>query len=259
MGHLGGGVDRALSRRVVERGVTEAAHGEGIDRPLRVDVQFVGRPDGESDTEGPGQLRGDRRGLRDDRQVGVSEHLVAPAGDRLVGGGEETPEHVADTVMKRGLLCPGEVEGTRAVVQEGRIAGPQGGGNEGVGLVAGGADRVEAVGPRNATSGRCGRGAGWRPGRRTARRDAATSTSNLGRPARPVRCATEQRRRSPPRRRRVALRTHRRRRCVAPSWNGHYSRERFRNRYAGTATGRRRHDTRVSEKRSHEDDDDRHC
>ena len=50
-----------------------------------------------------------------------------------------TPSWSAD------LLGPGQVEAARAVVQQRRIVGPQGGGDEGVGLMAGRADRVEAA------------------------------------------------------------------------------------------------------------------
>ena len=46
-------------------------------------VQLAGPADGEGHAERPRQVGGDGGGLRDDGQVGVAEHLVAPAGHRV--------------------------------------------------------------------------------------------------------------------------------------------------------------------------------
>ena len=153
MGHLGGGIDRPLSRRVVHRGVPEAADGQGVGLPLGLDVQLASCADGEGDAEGARELRRDRRGLRDHGEVGVAEDLVPTAGDRLVGGGKEALEDVLHAVVSGDLLGAGQVEPARAVVQQRRVIGTESGGDEGVGLVACRADRVEAASQRTEPAG----------------------------------------------------------------------------------------------------------
>jgi hypothetical protein len=132
---------------VVDRRVTEAADDDGVGRPRRCDAQLVGPVDGEGDTDGAGQVRRDRRGLRDDGEVVVPEHLVAATGDGLVDRGHHPGEHVAQRFVTGRLPGPLDVERARAVVQEGRIGRPQCRGDGRVALVTRRADRVEALSP----------------------------------------------------------------------------------------------------------------
>ena len=69
--------------------------------------------------------------------------LWRPAGDRLVRRGHQREQDVPDTVPGwAGLLAPGQVEGTGAVVQQGRVGDPQRRGDPRVPLVPGRPDRV---------------------------------------------------------------------------------------------------------------------
>ena len=103
MGGVPGGVDRALRRRVVGTGVTERADRERIDGPRRRHAETFRTADRERHAECPGQVRRDRRRLGDDGEVGVAEHLVPAAGDRLVGERQHPGEHVANAVVTRNL------------------------------------------------------------------------------------------------------------------------------------------------------------
>ena len=137
------GVDRPGRGRVVQGRVAEAGGHDRIRGPLRGPAEPGGPVQGEGQAESAGQVRGDRRGLRDDVQQGMAEHLVAAARDGLVRRGDQAEQDVRDPVPgRRGLLAPGQVEGARAVVQQGRVGDPQRRGDAGVALVPGRPDRV---------------------------------------------------------------------------------------------------------------------
>ncbi len=161
-------VDRAGRRRVVHRGVAEAAHHDRVRRPGPVDPEPRTPAQGEREADGPRQVRGDRRGLRHHGERDVAEHLVPAAGDRLVGRGDHAQQHVAQRVLPRQLGGALQVEPARAVVQQRRVGGPQRRGDGGVRLVARRADAVEADAALPAAGAPRGRGAGCPPGPRTA-------------------------------------------------------------------------------------------
>ena len=136
-------VERRLCRRVVQRRVAEAAHDDRVGGPRRLDSSWPRPLDRERHSHRARQVRGDRRRLREDRQLLVAEDLVPAARDRLVDRGCHPEQDVLDPVAAC-LPGPGEVEATRAVVEERRVARAQPQGDVGVGLVPCGADRVEA-------------------------------------------------------------------------------------------------------------------
>ena len=119
---------------------TSASSGQSMRR-----VELAGAADGEGHPEGARQVGGDRGGLRDDREGVVAEDLVPAAGDGFVGRRQQPPEHVVDAVVAGDLGGPGQVEPAAAVVEQRRVRRPEGSGDGGVPLVAGGSDRVEAV------------------------------------------------------------------------------------------------------------------
>ncbi len=139
-------VERGLRGRVVERRVSERADDHGVGRPGARDPELARPLDRERDTHRAGEVRGNRRGLRDHGEVVMPEHLVAAAGDRLVGRGGHPEEDVPHPVPPC-LPRPREVEATRAVVEKRRVGRPQRERDERVRLVPGRPDRVEAEPP----------------------------------------------------------------------------------------------------------------
>ena len=129
---------------MIQRGVAEAAHDDGVARPGALDAELPGAVDRDGHPDRSRQVRGDRRGLRDHGQIVVAEHLVPAAGDRLVARGGDAEQHVRNAVAAR-LRGPGEVEGSRAVVEQRRVGRAQRERDDGVALVPRRADRVEAA------------------------------------------------------------------------------------------------------------------
>ena len=157
-------------RRVVGRGVAEAADGDRVRRPrARARPSCAAALDRERDADRARQVGRDRGGLRDDREVGAAEHLVPAAGDRLVGRGDEAEQHVAQPARRRrpGGRGPGRRRRSGSAAARDRwVAAP----------------RRPRRCPRDPTSRSCrspgrvraasarrGRGGGCRAGRRTAR------------------------------------------------------------------------------------------
>ena len=144
VGEVGGRVERRLRRRVVQRRVAERADDDRVRRPgARRRRARRARSIANAMPDRARQVRGDRRRLRDHREVVVPEHLVAPAGDRLVDGRRHAEQDVPDPVAPD-LAGAREVEAAGAVVEERRVGRAQRERDERVRLVAGRADRVEA-------------------------------------------------------------------------------------------------------------------
>ena len=116
-----GGVDRSGRGGVVGRGVAEAAHDDRAGRPCELDAQLGSPAERERDPERPRQVGGDRRRLRDDRQVAVTDDLVPPAGDRLVDTAQHAEQHIRHRVPSD-LRGASGIEGAGAIVQERRIS-----------------------------------------------------------------------------------------------------------------------------------------
>ena len=154
VGYVAGGVDRALGGRVVGAGIAERAHRERIGGPVGRHAESTRPADRERHAERARQLRGDRRGLWDHTEGVVPEHLVAPAGDRILGQRQHPCQHVAHRLMSGSLLGAGAVEPARAIVQQCRVGEPQGGGDCRVALVTTRSDRVVPMplGPQPAST-----------------------------------------------------------------------------------------------------------
>ena len=105
------GVDRADRGGVVHRRVAEAAHRECIVRPRAWHPKLFRAGNGERDPDGARQVRRDGRRLRRDLERQRAEDLVAPAGDRLVGGRGQTEATRRKHRSVRPSVQPGEEEG----------------------------------------------------------------------------------------------------------------------------------------------------
>ena len=122
VGRMCGPVQCALGSRVVQRAVAEAADDDHVvgprSRRIRCDAATQREPDG------AGEMRGDRRRLRNDRQSVVAEHLVSPAGDSVGRSGQHAAEDVDDRVARhRGRPQPPSAIGRRRTRPSGSGAG----------------------------------------------------------------------------------------------------------------------------------------
>ncbi len=127
---------------VVHTGVAEAAHHDGVLGEGQGPSEMFGAPDGDRVTHRLGHVRRDGARLRVDPQRHGAEHLVASAGDGIVGCCRQRQEHVEDRRLPGQLSRPLHEEPARAVVQECRVVGPQRRRNRCVHFVAGAGDGV---------------------------------------------------------------------------------------------------------------------
>jgi hypothetical protein len=143
MREVRGAVQPGLCRRMVDGRVAEAADDDRALLPLAVDADSLRTFERERDADRARQVRGDRRRLRDDRELVIAEDLVPAAGDRLVPRRGDALQDVGNTVAAE-LRCAREVERTRAVVQQRRVGRLERERDGGIRLVPGRRDRVEA-------------------------------------------------------------------------------------------------------------------
>ena len=136
-------VEGGLGGRVVQRGVAERAHDDGVLAPRALHAEARCTVDRERHPDRARQVRRDGRGHREHRELLAPEHLVPSARDRLHRRGDDAEHDVAEAV-DLGLRRAREVERAGAVVQEGRVVDSQRERDRGIRLVPGGADRVEA-------------------------------------------------------------------------------------------------------------------
>ena len=139
------GVESPRCRGVVEARVAEARDDHRIGRPLIRTPHRVSPLVGEGQPDRTRQVRGDRRRLRDDRQVLVPEHLVPTAADRISGTGHEREQDVPGRVVPFHLPGPRAVEPGRPIVQQRRVRRPQRQRHRRIRLVPQRPDRVEAL------------------------------------------------------------------------------------------------------------------
>ena len=139
------GVDRPGRGGMVDRGIAEGADDHRVGRPLTRHSEAVGPVQSDGKPHRPGQMGGDGRGLRDDREIGMPEDLVPAAGDRLAGQRHQTLEYIPDRCRVRDLLCSRDVERSRPVVQQSGIARSQGQRHQRIAFVPRRTDRVEAL------------------------------------------------------------------------------------------------------------------
>ena len=143
-GALSGRVESRLRARVVQRRVAEGAQDDRVVSPGTRDPEPRSAVDRERHPDRPREMRRDRRGHREHRQLVPAEHLVPPAGDRL-GGCRDDPQQDVAQPVDAPLRGAREVEGARAVVEESRVVDAERECDGGVRLVPGRADGVEAA------------------------------------------------------------------------------------------------------------------
>jgi hypothetical protein len=68
-------------------------------------------------------VRGDRRRLGDDVEVGSAEHFVAAAGDGFLCGGDDPEQDVTQRITATDLACAFEEETARSIVQQRGVGG----------------------------------------------------------------------------------------------------------------------------------------
>jgi hypothetical protein len=107
--------------------VAEAGHDHRVVRPAQRLVEAGGQPglaaQRPGDPDRPGQVAGDRRGLRDHGEVGVAEDLVPATRDRLLRGRGQAERDVHDPFAPSRPGRPGQVEGAGPVVQQRGVVG----------------------------------------------------------------------------------------------------------------------------------------
>ncbi len=144
-----GGVERGLARRVVERGITEGHHADGIVGHVRrgggLDPGGPPPIDGDGRADGLGKVGADGRGLGDDPPRTAAPHLVPTTGDGVLPVGEQGTQHVVDGAGARPrAACPSQEQRPRAVVEESGVTRPGQRAEGHVVLVPGGTDGVVA-------------------------------------------------------------------------------------------------------------------
>src|SRR5215217_5138410 len=96
------------------------------------------------EADGSREVRGDGRGLGDDGQIGMAEDLVPGAGNRLIRQSHQSLQDVSNWRGPWHLVGPGDIETSRAVMQQRWIRWPRCHRHEGVALMPSRTNGVEA-------------------------------------------------------------------------------------------------------------------
>jgi hypothetical protein len=139
------GIDGRECRGVVGARVAEGADDHRVLGKVDADPDALGAGEAEGEAHRLRQMAGDRARLRRNPQRSAAPHLVASLGDRVLARGDDAEQRVEHGGASRVLARASQDEAPRPVMEECRVVDAELRADDGVVLVAGRADRVEAA------------------------------------------------------------------------------------------------------------------